>query len=185
MGYGRAVGPHHLLLLAATAASPAVRAPAPTHVEVTAGGSVLVGTVSGNGRDRYREQTAVSTIPLPELLARTRDLPPALRQLRDAFEWCSLVVGNLGLREERPTTMQRLYVADPAVPFHKVVFNSNSAPGCAPPGHASVSVEISKALGDVAEKLLAEAKRLGDVPRALELANQIAIEQAKMRGTQG
>lgn len=53
LGYGLAVGPQHLLLLAATAASPAAPLPAPIPIEVSAPGVVLVGNVSGNARNRY------------------------------------------------------------------------------------------------------------------------------------
>ena len=52
--YGAGVGPHHLLLLAASAASPVVPQPVPTPVVVSAAGQVVVGTVAGPGRPRYR-----------------------------------------------------------------------------------------------------------------------------------
>lgn len=48
------VGPQHLLLMAATAASPMAKPPTPTPLEVTAAGVVQVGAVGGSERLRYR-----------------------------------------------------------------------------------------------------------------------------------
>lgn len=53
-GYGAAVGPNHLLLLAAAAASPVAPPNASAPIEATAEGAVLVGSVAGAGRSRYR-----------------------------------------------------------------------------------------------------------------------------------
>ena len=52
--YGRGVGPTAALLLAVTASSPANKPAPPTPVTVSAGGEVLVGSVAGTERQRYR-----------------------------------------------------------------------------------------------------------------------------------
>jgi UDP-galactopyranose mutase len=101
-------------------------------------------TVTVNGGQSYRYEHLISTIPLPRFLGLVEDLPGGLRDLIPDFDWLSMFVINLGLRREGLSERQRLYVSDPAVAFHKVVYNMNSAPGCVPAGHSSISVEITR-----------------------------------------
>jgi protoporphyrinogen oxidase len=110
--------------------------------EVT-GIDCTAGTVTVNGGETYGYERLISTIPLPRFLELAGDLPEDVRRCGPKLDWLSLSVVNLGIKKERLTEKQRLYVAHPDVPFHKVVFNMNSAPDCAPPGHGSVSVEIT------------------------------------------
>ena len=100
-------------------------------------------TVAVNGRETFRFEHLISTMPLPRFLGLVEDLPEDVRRWIPDFDWLSVVVVNLGIGRERMTDMQRLYVSDPAVAFHKVVYNMNAAPGCVPAGHSSISVEIT------------------------------------------
>jgi len=128
-------------------------------------------TVTVNGAERFSYEHLISTIPLPVLLELVEDPDPDLRPSASRLDWLSLSIVNLGVRSERFTDMQRLYVSDPDVSFHKVVFNSNSAPGCAPPGHGSVSVEITARrkerhdAGKILRRVRGELVRIGVLAR--------------------
>jgi protoporphyrinogen oxidase len=105
-------------------------------------------SVTVRGGETFYYDHLISTIPLPRLLEIVQDLPVDLRMLVPEFDWFPIVAVNLGLKLDRLTEKQRLYVADPSILFHKVVFNMNSAPDCVPQGHSSVSVEITLRRGE-------------------------------------
>jgi UDP-galactopyranose mutase len=136
-------------------------------------------TVTVNSDERIPYRHLVSTIPLPRFLEITEDLDAELQPLAGRFDWLSMGIVNFGVRSDRFTDRQRLYVSNPDILFHKVVFNSNSAPGCAPPGHGSVSVEITARKGQVLDpeptvrRVRAELTRIG----ALEPADPVVLEQ--------
>jgi len=136
-------------------------------------------TVTVNSDERIPYRHLISTIPLPRFLEIAEDLDAELQPLAGRFDWLSMGIVNFGVRRERFTDRQRLYVADQDIFFHKVVFNSNSAPGCAPPGHGSVSVEITARKDDFLDpeptvrRVRAELTRIG----ALDPADPVVLEQ--------
>lgn len=69
----------------------------------------------------------ITTMPLDQLISRTEGLNDCCRQAAAALRHNSLYLVNLVVDRPRVTDMQRVYVADPSIPFHKLVFNSNSS----------------------------------------------------------
>lgn len=89
----------------------------PDQREVRVGDGTLI------GYDRL-----VSTMPLDELVTKTDGLGDCCRQAAAELRYNSLYLVNLVFDRPAMTEMQRVYCADPEVPFHKLVLNSNSSP---------------------------------------------------------
>jgi protoporphyrinogen oxidase len=81
---------------------------------------------TGNG-ERYHYRRLISTMPLPVLLWLIAGAPPELVELSNRLEYFSLYVVFLLVGRRLPGTPQRVYIADPSVPPHKIVFNHNSS----------------------------------------------------------
>jgi UDP-galactopyranose mutase len=77
--------------------------------------------------DLYHYRRLVSTMPLPVLLRIISGAPPELVSLSNQLEYISLYVIFLLIGRRLPDTPQRVYIADPAIPPHKLVFNHNSS----------------------------------------------------------
>ena len=97
---------------------------------------------TADGRS-YPYDTLVSTMPLDQLVRITRPLPERMMAMADALAHNSLLLVNLAVDRRTVTDMQRLYVADPAVPFHKLVFNSNSSPSLRGREHFGIQAEVT------------------------------------------
>jgi len=85
----------------------------------------------------------VSTLPLPELVART---PAAVRPLaaaKNALRWVPW--RYLDIAASRPPRIPEhwVYVPEPRFPFFRVGIYSNALPAMAPPGQASLYVELA------------------------------------------
>lgn len=85
----------------------------------------------------------VSTIPLPALVRATPQAPPELRAAVDRLLHNSLVLVNVVVDRPAVTEMQRVYTADPTIPFHKLVVNTNSSPALAANGVTGFQGEVS------------------------------------------
>ena len=85
----------------------------------------------------------VSTMPLPELLARIEDLPASLRDLTGSLRWAAVYNINLGI--DRPGVMAHhwRYFPEPEFPFYRVGCYSTIQPRSAPPDASSLYVEIA------------------------------------------
>ena len=70
----------------------------------------------------------VSTIPLTELVARTKDAPLAIREAADKLRYTSLCLVSMVYEGSRLSPIHRIYDADPSVPFHRLTMTSNSSP---------------------------------------------------------
>lgn len=70
----------------------------------------------------------VSTLPIPTLLRTVRDCPADLIADADRLEHVSLKIVLLLIRDPLEGAPQRVYVADPDVPAHKIAFNHTSSP---------------------------------------------------------
>ncbi len=98
----------------------------------------------------------VSTMPLPVLLHMIEGIPDDLVAAADRLEYMSLDLLLLLVGRRLPHAPQRIYVADPDVPPHKIAFNHHSSDDLrARPVHA-IMAEISYS----PNKPLAEADRL-------------------------
>lgn len=70
----------------------------------------------------------VSTMPLPALLRAIRDCPPDLIAAADRLEYVSLKILLALIGKPLGDEPQRVYVADPQAPPHKIAFNHASSP---------------------------------------------------------
>jgi UDP-galactopyranose mutase len=70
----------------------------------------------------------VSTMPLTELVRRAAGGSPGLREAAGKLRHNSLHLVNIVVGRPIDTERQRVYAADPSIPFHKLVLNSNSSP---------------------------------------------------------
>lgn len=76
---------------------------------------------------RFDYDVLVSTMPLDRLVAITEGLDSCCASAAATLRWNSLYLVNLVFERRAVTDMHRIYSADPAVPFHKLVCNSNSS----------------------------------------------------------
>lgn len=75
----------------------------------------------------YQYQFLVSTMPLPVLLRIIEDAPEAIIKLADDLKYLSLRVEFLLVNSTIETPVQRIYLADPSIPPHKISINNNSS----------------------------------------------------------
>lgn len=91
---------------------------------------------------RYQYEFLVSTIPLPILVRIVEGTPADIIGMADQLEYMSLRV-ELLLAGRQLGPIQRIYVADPAIPPHKIAMNHNSSDSLrARPVHA-IMAEVS------------------------------------------
>jgi protoporphyrinogen oxidase len=99
-------------------------------------------TATTAGGLTFNWRTLLSTMPIPELVRRIRNTPRRIIELADQLEYMSLRV-ELLLAEAPLPALQRIYVADPAIPPHKIAMNHNSSDHLrARPRHA-ITAEVS------------------------------------------
>jgi len=84
-------------------------------------------TVRTEGGQVYCWEFLVSTMPLPELLNKTIGTPLDLINAAARLEYMSLRVELLLVGRSLNTHVQRIYVADPEIPPHKIALNHNSS----------------------------------------------------------
>lgn len=87
--------------------------------------------------------TLVATLPLPDLVARTADVPDRIRDLVALLRHNSLHLVSLAVDPANATDKHRVYAADPDIPFHKLVLNNNSSPALAAAPVFGVQAEVS------------------------------------------
>ncbi|MGH7820471.1 MAG: hypothetical protein ACREQ9_11900, partial [Candidatus Binatia bacterium] len=95
-----------------------------------------------DGQSR-RYQAVISTIPLPTLVAMTRDVPAAVRKAAAELLWTSIRCVNLGIERPDVGPGHWVYFYDESIPFFRVSFPSKLAPSNAPAGCSSISCEIA------------------------------------------
>jgi UDP-galactopyranose mutase len=69
----------------------------------------------------------ISTMPLTQLVASLVEAPTCCVAAASELKFNSLYLVNLVFPRPPSTDMQRIYAADPSIPFHKLVLNSNSS----------------------------------------------------------
>ncbi len=92
---------------------------------------------------RFRYQSLISTMPLPELIKLIGDEAPddvheATRGLRHISVRCV----NLGVGRENLTDKHWIYYPEDTV-FHRIFVQGNASPNCNPPGGFGLTCEIS------------------------------------------
>jgi protoporphyrinogen oxidase len=95
------------------------------------------------GGERVPYRALVATIPLPELLARMIDLPPEIERHAARLRCTTLRYLNIGSRSKPPADWHWIYVPERRYPFYRVNVFSTAMPSMAPPGGASLCVEMA------------------------------------------
>lgn len=88
-------------------------------------------------------RSLVSTIPLPRLLQCMSDCPARLARLASELEAVSLKILLILVSLRQRSVPQRVYIADPAVPAHKIAFNHTSSPSLASRENHAIMCEVS------------------------------------------
>lgn len=101
---------------------PAVR----TQSEVTQIDPISRVATTADGR-RVRWEVLISTMPLPLLLEAIADSPEQLTQLANQLEYMSLREEFILVNHHLDSLIQRIYIADPNIPPHKIALNHNSS----------------------------------------------------------
>ena len=89
----------------------------------------------------------VSTIPLPELLARIVALPPAVRDAAAQLRWVRWRYLDVATRTCVPADYHWVYVPEPRYPFFRVGVYSNACANMAPAGCSGLYVELADRTG--------------------------------------
>lgn len=132
---------------------------------------------SSDGEEFPFEQL-ISTMPLDQLAARITDLPARCADIARDLRHNSLHLVNLVVDAEGMTDKQRVYSADPSVPFHKLVLNSNSSPALRDRPRFGIQAEVSFTplkpvpADGLAERVIAAVVEMGLVGRAAVRAAQ-------------
>lgn len=126
------------------------------------------------GPDRIGYRRLVSTLPLPDLVARTADAPAAIRRAASRLRCSPLRYVNVGLAAERPLQGAHwVYLPEPRLPFYRVGSASNAVPSLAPPGRSSLYVELANDRDlpqrDVVNALASFLKEVGTITRDSEV----------------
>jgi UDP-galactopyranose mutase len=95
-----------------------------------------------NNRETVGYKRVLSTLPLPVLVACTRDVPPGVQDACARLKWNSEYVVSVAVNKPELTARHRIYCSDPELIFHKLAFFSSYAPRMAPEGQCAVSCEV-------------------------------------------
>lgn len=115
----------------------------------------------------------ISTLPLPELIARMdpAPAPPAVREAAAALRWIRWRYLDVAARAEVPADYHWVYVPEARLPFFRVGVYSNASPAMAPAGAASLYVELDDRAGPIDEAEVARGLvEVGALARAEDLA---------------
>jgi len=88
-------------------------------------------------------EALVTTLPLPELVARLRPVPDRVRDAAAKLRWSSVFAVNLGLRRDPTAGRHWVYVPERRYNFYRMGCFSNAARSMAPRGGSAVWAEIS------------------------------------------
>jgi protoporphyrinogen oxidase len=85
----------------------------------------------------------VSTMPVPELVRRCTDLPPAIREAAAGLRCVSVYNVNLGVARKGVSDKHWIYFPESRFPFYRAGFPMNFSPSLGRPGCSSLYVEMS------------------------------------------
>lgn len=95
------------------------------------------------GGETMGYRAVVATIPLPELLSRMHELPPAVEQAAARLRCTPVRYLNVALKRSPDVDYHWIYVPEERYPFYRVGIYTNAVPSMAPPGRGSLYVELS------------------------------------------
>ncbi|MEO8432818.1 MAG: FAD-dependent oxidoreductase [Acidobacteriota bacterium] len=107
----------------------------------------------------------VSTLPLPDLLRFIPDTPANLRRDGASLERLPLRLFLVVIGRPVDTEVQRIYVADPDSPAHKIVVNHNSSDFLRSRRHHGISGEMALPLASGVSRAALEARFLASLRR--------------------
>jgi protoporphyrinogen oxidase len=152
----------------------------------------LVRLASG---DTLPYSAVVSTIPLDVLADVATGIPEEMKTAARSLAWNGLHLASFAVADAERNDMQRIYTADPDVPFHKLVINSNSSPALRSQARLGLQAEISfsghkhVATGDLLDRCWSAIGAMGVMgPRArathsdlrtIDRAYPVATRQSK------
>lgn len=90
-----------------------------------------------------RWSRVVSTMPINKLLEILPDVPPPLVRDASRLQFLSLALVLVVINHSVDTSIQRVYCADPDMPFHKIVINHTSSPYLRSLPYHGVMAELS------------------------------------------
>lgn len=101
-------------------------------------------TLTLSGGQTFSYTNLISTIPLNELVQKTIEVEYPVITAAQKLKAFSLYLVNLVVkRHPTSTDMQRIYCANPEVPFHKLVMNANSSQSLREEGLFTYQAEVS------------------------------------------
>lgn len=95
------------------------------------------------GGEALTWRSVVATIPLPELVARLVDCPPAIAAAAAKLRCTPVRYLNVATKSAPKADFHWIYVPEEKYPFYRVGIYSNAVPSMAPPGRGSLYVELS------------------------------------------
>lgn len=101
------------------------------------------GRVVEVGGEKIPFRAVVATIPLPELLKRTRGMPPEVEEAATRLRCTTLRYFNVATRKSPAADYHWIYVPEEKYPFYRVGIYTNAVPAMAPPGRGSLYVEMA------------------------------------------
>ena len=93
--------------------------------------------------DSLEYDVLISTIPIPELVARCRDLPKEISEAASGLRYVSVYNLSLGVERAGISDKHWVYFPEAEFPFYRVGFPMNFSPSLGPPGCSSLYVEVS------------------------------------------
>lgn len=89
-------------------------------------------------------EALISTIPLPELIARIPSAPAGVREAAAALRWVRWRYLDIATKTPVPADWHWVYVPEPRFAFFRVGVYSNAVASMAPPGAGGLYVELSE-----------------------------------------
>lgn len=112
----------------------------------------------------------ISSIALPDLIARIADVPREVSEAAQRLAWTSVVIVDLGIDRADLSAAHLSYFYDEDIIFARLNFPHMLSPRTVPPGHGSIQAEIyfsdkyrplTTTLDALAERAEADLRRLG------------------------
>ncbi|MBA7596716.1 hypothetical protein ES703_03703 [subsurface metagenome] len=101
------------------------------------------GWVQTNSGTRHHYSYLISTIPLPEILRASVDLPEPARVLAEELKSTGMVFVHLCLAHPLNDDSHWVYFSDPEISFHRISIPRNYSDGMTPPDRGSIVAEVS------------------------------------------
>lgn len=99
--------------------------------------------IVSNGKDIYKFDRLISTIPLQELLDSLEEIPVDVTNAINDLKFNSLITVMLGIDVPKLNDISWMYVPDEKVIFNRVSFPSNYSDEVSPKGKSSILAEIT------------------------------------------